>query len=383
MPPDASSTPGSVCFVAPTNYALLAGRSDLRHIGGAEVQRVLIARELVRRGWRVSFATLDHGQPDGEVLDGITVYKTCGPSAGWPGLRFVHPRWTGLCAALRRANADVYYQRTAGAETGQTALWCRRNRRRFVLGIANDPECDRRYGGRHRSWRDRWLYAIGLRRADAVIAQTRSQQEMLRRNLQIEAALIRSCAPDPGEPPADREPRRRGRRLLWVGRFSVQKRVDWLADLAALSPDTRIEVAGGSRNAAPDARAAAERLAAMPHVTLHGVVPHERMGELYDRAALLISTSAWEGYPNVFMEAWSRAVPTVSTFDPDGVVAAHGIGAVGATVAELRAAAERLLASPDAYAEASRRARQFFLANHTVAATVDAFERVLLRMTGP
>src|SRR5262245_66590268 len=65
----------SICFVTPNGYAVLSGDSSVRHIGGAEMQQALLARELARRGYRVSFVVLDHGQDDGIDLDGIRVLK--------------------------------------------------------------------------------------------------------------------------------------------------------------------------------------------------------------------------------------------------------------------------------------------------------------------
>src|SRR5712692_5386498 len=65
----------SVCFVAPNAYAALSEREDVAHVGGAERQQVLLGKELVRRGYRVSFVVLDHGQPDGEEIRGIRVFK--------------------------------------------------------------------------------------------------------------------------------------------------------------------------------------------------------------------------------------------------------------------------------------------------------------------
>ena len=48
---------------------------------------------------------LDYGQPDGTVIDGVTIHNLHEPDAGLPGLRFVHPRFTGLWAAMKRVNA--------------------------------------------------------------------------------------------------------------------------------------------------------------------------------------------------------------------------------------------------------------------------------------
>lgn len=368
----------SVCFVAPNNYALLAQRPDLHKIGGAEVQRALIARELQRRGHAVSFVVWDHGQPDGVEHDGVRVFKMCPPEAGWPVLRFVHPRWTSLRAAMDRADADVYYMRTAGAETGQVAHWCRQRRRGFVLAIANDPECDWRLGGK-KALRERWLYYYGLRRAGQIIAQTTAQQESLRTHFGIESTLIRSCAPDPldGGGALATPDRLQHSHVLWAGRFSRQKRLAWVVPIAQRCPQVHFDVVGSGSLDLPEVAAAVRDLQALPNVTLHGFVPHAQMGALHDRAALLLSTSAWEGYPNVFLEAWSRGVPTVSTLDPDGVVEGNDLGRIAPSVESLATCLSGLLTDRSAWARCSRACRSFFLQHHTVTATVDGLVPLL------
>lgn len=370
-----SERPPSVCFVAPKNYSLLAGHSDLRHIGGAEVQRLLIARELVRRGFAVRFVTLDYGQPDGIEHDGIRVYKMCAADAGWPGLRFIHPRWTSLSAALARADADVYYQRTAGVESGQVALWCRRNRRALVLAIASDMECDPRLPGK--AARERWFFQYALRRADAVVAQTRLQARRLADHFGVAATVIRSCAPTPAETsPTARQPY--VPRVLWVGRFAAPKRPELLLELAALCPDWHFDVVGEPNDPGSNRAYVYDALRALPNVTLRGFVPYAQIGARYDAATLLLCTSAWEGYPNTFLEAWSRGLPVVSTVDPDGVIQRQGLGRLaGGSARELRAAIEALLEHAEERAACAERARRFFGAHHTVAAAGDAYEALL------
>src|SRR6266568_4723913 len=99
----------SVCFVAPRAYAALSGHPDVVHVGGAERQQVLLAEELTRRGLSVSFVVLDHGQPDGQVIRGIRLFKCYEGDRGPRGFRFFHPRLTGVWSAMSRAAADVYY----------------------------------------------------------------------------------------------------------------------------------------------------------------------------------------------------------------------------------------------------------------------------------
>jgi len=366
-----------ICFVAPGAYGALSERPDLRHIGGAEVQQLLLARELSRRGHDVNFVTLDHGQPDGERLGEIRVFKAYRVEAGLPGLRFAHPRWSGLAAAMRRAAADVYVQRGAGVETGQVAAWCRLRRRPFLFAAASDSNCERAVP--RLSARERLLYRLGLRFARGVVCQSEHQRRRLRESFGIEATLARSCAEDPcpGGVLPERTPPHEGLRVLWVGRFSPEKRFELALELAARAPELHIDVVGGRAGKAGYAEALERRAGALPNVTLHGWIPHERVGPHYERAHVLLCTSAVEGFPNTFLEAWARGTPSVSTVDPDGLIERDGLGAVAARAEGLHDALGRLLRDPARWAAASRRARRRFLDHHVPARAGDTYEAVL------
>jgi hypothetical protein len=49
-----------ICFVSLKSYHLLTKDRDSMGMGGAELQGLLISRELVRRGYTVSIITFDH-----------------------------------------------------------------------------------------------------------------------------------------------------------------------------------------------------------------------------------------------------------------------------------------------------------------------------------
>lgn len=370
-----------ICFVAPNAYPALSGHNENGHIGGAEVQQVLIARELARRGRRVSFVTHDHGQIDGISIDGIRIFRMCARNNGMPIVRFIHPRWTSLCAAMKRANAEVYYQRSGGAETGQVAEWCRRNDRSMIASIASDRDCTPMLL-QNLNLRERMLHRYGLQHASAVVAQTNRQRELLWTNFKIESSVIRSCAESPlihaGNTDRAGEPR-----VLWVGRFSMPKRIDRLLDLARACPGLRFDVAGG------DAEAAQKFCAQMPgtngcaipdNICFRGVVAREHMASFYDSASLLVCTSDFEGFPNTFLEAWSRGVPVVSTVDPDHIIATEHLGAAASSFAELKSMLENLAGNPQERRNCSANAIRYFKAHHTIDAIGDEYEVLLDRL---
>src|SRR5581483_4436829 len=103
-----------ICIVSHAAYRALTG-SESGHIGGVERQTAMLARYLVGRGYAVDFVTWREGDGDEAErnVEGIRLLPICRRDDGVPGVRFFHPRWTSLLAALRRSNADVYYHNTA------------------------------------------------------------------------------------------------------------------------------------------------------------------------------------------------------------------------------------------------------------------------------
>jgi len=124
------------------------------------------------------------------------------------------------------------------------------------------------------------------------------------------------------------------------------------------------------------------RAAGIPNVEMCGRVPHARMAEYYQRSHVLCCTSAYEGFPNTFLEAWSIGLPVVSTFDPDGVIAANGLGWVARDVDGIVDCLRKIAESPESWHRASQAARQYYLTNHTPEVCLPAFERLLLHVAG-
>lgn len=314
----------TLCFVAQSAYNVLGG--DVEHIGGAEVQQVLLARQLASRGYDVSFVVYDHGQADRMNVDGLALFKSYRPDDGIRGLRFFYPRLWRLWAAMARADADIYYQRGAESETGLVARWCRRNRRKFVFALAGHHMIVP--GGETRTSRhERILFRYGIARADLVLVQTGEQQTLVRDHCGLEARVLpNGCVlPDVEAPSsADASPERSG--VLWVGRFSEIKRLEWCLKLAERMAHVHFDIVG-SGSAHSDRVGRLEAHAArLPNVRLLGYLDSGRLRCRYRSARVLLCTSRSEGFPNVFLEAWSYGTPVLSTVDPDGLIRREELG---------------------------------------------------------
>jgi glycosyltransferase involved in cell wall biosynthesis len=314
-----------VCFVSMTVYPVLHGDTGLQAIGGAELQQVQIARLLLRMGHQVSFVTLDHGQPDGEVLQGCRVYKAYRPGAGLPGLRFFFPRWIGIWRALKRANADIYYTRAAGFVPGMLALMRYRRSFGFIYAAASDTDFIRDKV-RIQFARDRWLFRFGLRRADAIIVQNEAQRARLKATYGRDSVLI----PNFLDTEPLKVPETARTQVLWVGKHRALKRPLMFVALARALPELSFTMIGPNF---PDEHrlyeAVMEAAKDVPNLEILGFLPLQEVERQFDRARVLVSTSEIEGFPNVFLQAMRRGVPIVSYVDPDGIIGRNpDLGAV-------------------------------------------------------
>ena len=364
-----------ICFVGLENLPVLAPEYRHHNIAGEGVQQTLLGRALARRGHHVSMVTWDYGQIDGAEWEAIRVFKAYRPDAGVRVLRFVHPRWTGMWAALARADADLYYTSCAGMHVGLVALFCRRHRKRFVFRTASDTDCD---GSRLLVpfARDRWLYAHGLRRADAILVQSASQAEALARNYGLAARVAGMLVENPHPVTA------RDIDVLWVSNIRRVKRPDRILELAGDLPEVKIHMVGGPLPGEEALfRDVRDTAAVKANLTFHGRLPYPDASDLYGRARMLVNTSDVEGFPNSYLQAWIRGVPVVTLIDPDRTIEREGLGVAVSSAAQIPAAVRHLLDDATAWKTASDRCRAFMAREHgedkVLAPYLDTFEEVM------
>lgn len=364
-----------ICFLGFDNLPVLAPEYRHHPMGGESVQQTLLARALARRGHDVSMVVADHGQADGAYWGEIRVFKAYRPDAGLPGLRFIHPRWTGVWSALRRADADLYYTSCAGLQVGLLALFCRRFGRRFVFRSALDTDCDR-----SRLYvqfaRERWLYGYGLRRANAILVQSTAQAQTLARSYGLTGRVAGMLVEEPSPTLA------RGIDVLWVANIRGVKRAERLLELAGSLPEVRFHMVGGpSRGEETLFHDVSRAAAGRSNVHFHGRLSYWEAKALYPRAKVFVNTSDLEGFPNSYLQAWISGVPVVTLIDPDGVIEREGLGVAARSRAQMRAAIGRLLGEPAAWQAASERCRAFmareYAEDKVLAAYLDTFEKVM------
>jgi glycosyltransferase involved in cell wall biosynthesis len=364
---DPLSAKERICFVAPHAWPVLARDSGIAMAGGAEVQQAILARLFARHGYAVSMITLDHGQPEGAHVDGVTVHKAFAPQAGVPVLRFLHPRLTGMWSALERADADIYYYRSASMCLGVVTEFCRRHGRHSIYAGASDMDFVPDVGGQIRFARDRWLYRRGLAAVDAIVAQNEVQRASCLQNYGREAVVIPSCY-ELGENATSSAQQKN--LVLWVGMLHENKRPELFLDIAERLPHRRFVLVGGPRSGA---QAFSERIRArattLANVEATGFLPLDEAEKWFDRARVLVNTSAFEGMPNTFLQAWARGVPTVATVQA-------GAGIFRENAGEAAREIERLFADEEYWRAQSRACRAWFAERHSSASVLAQYRRL-------
>ena len=362
-----------VCFLAPSTWPTLANDGKLGVVGGAELQQSVIARELARRGYRVSMVSIDYGQAEGTEAHGVRIYNMHKPDEGIPVVRFFHPRLTSLWQALKRVDADVYYQRTAAIYTGALAAFSKYHGKRCVYGGACDVDF---IPGKEeiRYTRDKKIYQYGLRRVDRVFVQNENQSRFLRENYGREGILIPNCYEAPAGAKADRQGY-----ILWVATVRQSKRAHLLLELARKLPQHKFVVIGGPEPSVEGEeryRAIREEALKIPNMEFKGYVPLEETEGYFNGARVFLNTSAYEGFPNTFLQAWARGIPAVGMCD----VGAPNTGGtpiydIAREVDGAAAALDRLMSDDLHWQKNSERVLAHHRATHSIAAVVDQYER--------
>jgi glycosyltransferase involved in cell wall biosynthesis len=276
-----------------------------------------------------------------------------------------------LYRTLRKLRPAVVYQRGLKAYTGVCAAYCVRYGARLVFHIAHDndvsPPRGRRWSVRGMVQRlERIIGEYGMRRANAIIAQTEDQARLLRAQYGLHATAV-----VPNFHPLSREPAGRRSadsfRVIWVANFKPAKNPDIFVDLAGSFADrVGIEFVMIGRPGDPkrysDLHA---RIRSLPNFRYLGELPIERVNEEIAISDLFVNTSSGEGFPNTFVQAWLRGVPVVSCFvDPDGCLSKGGGGVLAGDPTRLGSIIGELLADPSRLRELSRSAREYGRRHH-------------------
>jgi glycosyltransferase involved in cell wall biosynthesis len=225
--------------------------------------------------------------------------------------------------------------------------------------------------------RPRWwpLYGLGLLLTDRIFVQNQKQLRGLPARLRHKAHVVASMTP---ESPIVKAHALREKYVAWVAMLRKPKRADLLVEIARNAPDIRFVVCGGSTTytATEDyGENIANTLRALPNVEYRGQVSADEALEVITNAALFLSTSDEEGFPNTFLQGWAAGTPVVSLkIDPDHIIERHSLGRVSGTVETAISDLRSLMSSSERREFLSVHARKYIAKHHSASVIVPMIE---------
>lgn len=331
--------------------------------GGAERQQWLLARALVVEGWKVTVGVRDLLAKEKRLyIDGVKFIGIGKDQILLSWYRF-----------LRSEQPDWWYWRCAYHLWGPAVEIAKLAGVRTIFAAAFDSDVLVR---RALVFRPRWwpLYAWGLLRSDRIFLQHGGQLSVLPVRWKAKAHIVPSIAGLSSwvKPHSERQ-----KYVAWVGMLREHKRPDLLIEIARQMPNIRFVACGGPtahRSPSGYGEQVIRSLQSLPNIEYLGQISPEKAHLVIAEAAILLSTSDGEGFPNTFLQAWSSGTPVVSlTIDPDGIIDRNGLGAYSQTVDRATKDITNLISSTKLRNKVAHYAQEYLASVHSIESVINQF----------
>jgi glycosyltransferase involved in cell wall biosynthesis len=361
-----------LCFVSLGAYGALTGK-NIGYVGGAEVDQVLLARELARHEFDVSFVTFSEGGEDQggtESVDGIKLFKVYSKDDS-PKLNLIS-KSRFMWRAMQAADADIYFEEGV---SGIAALFCYLKRRGFAYCIASDE-----YAIKRSMMGKRFIAELGTRLnarlATTIVAQNDFQAEAFRQNFGKTCVTI---------PPAYSFANQYYRKVqppvvLWVANIKHLKQPELFLKLAEAIPEASFQMIGGLGSEEPASYydKIKEDAARIPNLEFLGFVPFHEIDRYFQQASIFVNTSSYEGFPTTFVQAWAAGLPVVSlNVDPSGIISKNKIGFYSKAFPQMVSDIKQLLDNKELLSEMAQNARAYAAKNHDIKVVAERYLEVL------
>lgn len=343
-------------------YAYAA--QDPMAVGGAERQQWVLAQALAATGWSVIVGTR-FGLAIGErrTIDRVEFVGV----GNRQHMLVTYPRF------LAAERPDWWYWQGADHWWGPIVEVARRLGVRTIFSAALDRDVLLRQAlYRHpRLWP---LYVWGFARVDRIFVQHSGQLAQLARRWRTKTSILPNIVEAlPMVAHANREPY-----VAWVAMLRQVKRPDLLIEIAKKAPTLRFVVCGGTTTfMCPPGygERIVDALRAVPNLEYRGQRSPEESHHVLANAAVLLSTSDEEGFPNTFLQAWASGTPVMSLkLDPDNCIQMQDLGTVPGSIERAVVDLRELVATPQRRQEIGERAQRYMTETYSQSAALSVFD---------
>ncbi|MHA1341616.1 MAG: glycosyltransferase family 4 protein [Promethearchaeota archaeon] len=333
-------------------------------VGGACVRQYALGKGIIELGHQVGFLTWkgakEYVGKDIE-FDLVETYPLIG---GIRKLRWFYKRFPSLVRAVNEYNPDFLIKKGRKSYTGVMAFISDLFKIPFVYMATNDIDADSRYK-KNLNLIEQIIYKFGLRRARAIFSQNSYQYKKFKKVYSQRIFLMHNPYFFKGRLPKIKDYSKR-KYIAWLGIYQYQKNLTSLYKVVKKLSNFEFRIAGkASKNLDKDTRYALVQLKKCKNIKFVGYLRRAEIIPFLSNAYALINTSYYEGFSNVFLEAFAAGTPVVTTskVDPDNIIAKNNIGLVAENYNEIPKLIISLINSKD-YDSIAQRCRNYVVKNH-------------------
>ena len=276
-----------------------------------------------------------------------------------------------IYSALKHIRPDVVIQRVASAYTGVAAYYCAKFNARMIWHVSSDKDVGLYPDTATRGVPgaiDRAMLRYGIKHAHFIIAQTNAQAAALKSSYgRCATAVVPNFHPLPS---LGQHQKRDCFTVVWVAALKPLKQPELFVRLAsefADQLDIQFRLIGRSTQD-PWCSSVLRSASETPNLKYLGELEMEEVNRELARAHVLVNTSIYEGFSNVFIQAWMRGVPVLSlNVDPDSLMERFRLGFRTNSFENLRSRLLDLYNDRALLEQTGIRAKTFAHANYSMA----------------
>lgn len=316
-------------------FGNISGTLKGKTIGGAELQIALIAKALALNGHEVVIID-PYSSESFSTDEGIRLINLPEWNKGFKGIRLFRYRIPALKKILVEQNADYYYVRMRSYLHLIPYLASKKVKSKFIVAVA----CDLDVLGFRKKYKYEYkpnfnlfqfltlclpndlVFNFLIKRSDFIILQ-HSRQKLNSNPVKGKVGIYPNIF-DESNIPVIKNPSKDY--FIYAGSLTMLKGADKLYQLMrSIDKKNVVIIAGEPKDR--ESRKIYKQLNQIENVILKGAVSHNETIRLIGNARAVINTSNFEGFPNIFLEAWATGVPVISLkVNPGGVINKHGLG---------------------------------------------------------
>ena len=356
----------SVCFTIYKAYPIF--NPDVKAVfGGGEVDLYLLATELAKdKRFKVSFVLGDYGQPETEIIEGVTLYKSLNVNKSY--FLQAHKIWN----ALKKSDADIYMNEVCSMSTVLHAFFCRLKRRHFVYRTAHTDETDGTYfrENKFRGLFVKWAF----RQAEQLITQNDQDVTDLQSTFGLSSVVIRNACVILSHINKEKNT------VLWVARNAAFKRPDLFLEMAKSCPDQKFVMICPASSQG-DYETLVKKAESIANLEFHCRCSFDKIDEYFQQAGVFVSTSDSEGFPNTFVQACKAATPIISlNVNPDGFLDKYGCGVCcNGDLEEMKQQIKNFIGTQEGL-EMGMNARNYAEQNHDLRKITEQYKEIFIRL---